>query len=67
MTKTAKAKELMAASKYKMSLQTVLRRLRNGWPDDKIRDTPIQTKPPLDHILKRPCYLMQAKRKGWQV
>ena len=67
MTKTARALEIIETSKHKMSIETVLRRFRNGWSDEKIRDTPVQKKPPMDHLLKRPCYLMQAKRKGWDL
>ena len=64
MTKSDKARELMARSKYKMSLVTALRRIRNGWSDEKIMNTPIQTKPPANHPLKKPCYKRMIDKRS---
>ncbi len=39
MTKKDHAKELIAKSKYKMGLTTVLKRMREGWSDERIINT----------------------------
>ena len=66
MTQVERARELMAKSRYSMSQSTVERRIRNGWSDEKIMNTCPQRKPPSDHPLKKPCYQVLAKRKGWK-
>ena len=63
-TKTAKARELMALSKYKLSEQIVLRRLRNGWDDEKIINRPAQYKPLPDSYHKGPSYQKMLARRG---
>ena len=66
MNQADRVRELMAACKHSISQSTVERRVRNGWSDEKILDTPPQRKPPKDHPLKSPCYQIIAKRKGWK-
>jgi hypothetical protein len=65
MTKIEQAMEYQKKSNRTMSISTVLRRMRAGWSADAIINTPVQVKPPKNHIYKKPNYLKMASLRGW--
>lgn len=61
-----KAIGLQFRSPHSMSLSTIDRRMRNGWSDEKIINTPVQLKPPKSHPLKQQSYKYMSERKRWE-
>ena len=64
MMKTEKAEELIRQSKHSISVQLVLRRMREGWSDERIISTPPLKKPKITHPHKQASYLAMCERLG---
>ena len=64
MTKTQKAQQLIESSKHNISVQLVLRRMREGWSDKRIVETPPLKKPQRHHPHKAGSYQAMLERLG---
>ena len=64
MLKKERAKQLQDVSKHNLSINLILRRMREKWSDRRIIDTPPLKKPLKTHPLKSASYEAMLERLG---